>query len=176
MAQPMSRPSPVVLPRPGGDIIIRQFHPKDADQVHALLIEGLVYGRETHRDPLFAVFPHLITFFSSGITPQHRTGEEPFQPHFVPRIFWVRAGVMVSLQQEYRPSNKRRRIESRSRRAIHLHETIHYKNVREILCQCASNGHGGYLSLVRCATLRGWCTITPAPRSGRILGRCHRVS
>ncbi|KAJ7896644.1 hypothetical protein B0H14DRAFT_2678173 [Mycena olivaceomarginata] len=54
MAQPMSRPSPVVLPRPGGDIIIRQFHPKDADQVHALLIEGLVYGRETHRDPLFA--------------------------------------------------------------------------------------------------------------------------
>ncbi|KAJ7794930.1 hypothetical protein B0H14DRAFT_2532659 [Mycena olivaceomarginata] len=47
MAQPMSRPSPVVLPRSGGDIIIRQFHPKDADQVHALLIEGLVYGPES---------------------------------------------------------------------------------------------------------------------------------
>jgi hypothetical protein len=41
-----SRPSPVVLPRPTGDIIIRQFQPKDAAQVHALLVEGLVYGRE----------------------------------------------------------------------------------------------------------------------------------
>ncbi|KAJ6459062.1 acyl-CoA N-acyltransferase, partial [Mycena sanguinolenta] len=35
---------------PGGDIVIRQFQTKDADQVHALLVEGLVYGPESPRN------------------------------------------------------------------------------------------------------------------------------
>ncbi|KAJ7888192.1 hypothetical protein B0H14DRAFT_3127420 [Mycena olivaceomarginata] len=97
MAQPMSRPSPVVLPRPGGDIIIRQFHPKDADQRN-----------------------HPIT--------PHRRGTSPAA--FRASHILVRAGVMVSLQQEYRPSNKRRHIDSRSHRTVHLYATVHYKNVR----------------------------------------------
>ncbi|KAJ6546179.1 acyl-CoA N-acyltransferase [Mycena vulgaris] len=41
----------VVVPRTtGGDIIVRQFQPKDAPQVHALLVEGLVYGPESPRN------------------------------------------------------------------------------------------------------------------------------
>ncbi|KAJ7240635.1 acyl-CoA N-acyltransferase [Mycena haematopus] len=47
-----SPPPPVVVPRPGaaGDIIIRQFQPRDADQIHAMLVEGLVYGPESPRN------------------------------------------------------------------------------------------------------------------------------
>ncbi|KAJ6452031.1 hypothetical protein C8R47DRAFT_1329565 [Mycena vitilis] len=36
--------SALVSPSSTGDIIIRQFQPTDAPQVHALLLEGLVYG------------------------------------------------------------------------------------------------------------------------------------
>ncbi|KAJ6467817.1 acyl-CoA N-acyltransferase [Mycena sanguinolenta] len=51
MSDKTSRPSPLlVVPRPGGDIIIRQFQTKDAEQVHALLVEGLVYGPESPRN------------------------------------------------------------------------------------------------------------------------------
>ncbi|KAJ7032904.1 hypothetical protein C8F04DRAFT_639877 [Mycena alexandri] len=42
-AKPLQPPT-VAVPRPGGDIIIRQYQPRDAAQVHALLVEGLVYG------------------------------------------------------------------------------------------------------------------------------------
>ncbi|KAJ7240645.1 acyl-CoA N-acyltransferase [Mycena haematopus] len=38
---------PMVVPRPDGNIIIRQFQPKDADQVHAMLLEGVIYGPES---------------------------------------------------------------------------------------------------------------------------------
>ncbi|KAJ7620326.1 acyl-CoA N-acyltransferase [Roridomyces roridus] len=41
---------PVIAPRAGGDIIVRQFRPSDAPQVHALLLEGLVYGPESPRN------------------------------------------------------------------------------------------------------------------------------
>ncbi|KAF8169966.1 hypothetical protein K438DRAFT_2024527 [Mycena galopus ATCC 62051] len=34
----------MIIPRAAGDIVIRQFQPKDAEQVHALLVEGLVHG------------------------------------------------------------------------------------------------------------------------------------
>ncbi|KAF7360065.1 hypothetical protein MVEN_00734600 [Mycena venus] len=47
MANTTTRPFPVAIPVNSGDIVIRQFQPKDADQVHALLIEGLVYGPES---------------------------------------------------------------------------------------------------------------------------------
>ncbi|KAJ7660398.1 acyl-CoA N-acyltransferase [Mycena polygramma] len=47
MADTTGRPNPVIVPRPGGDIIIRQYQPKDASQVHALLVEGLIYGPES---------------------------------------------------------------------------------------------------------------------------------
>ncbi|KAJ7642248.1 acyl-CoA N-acyltransferase [Roridomyces roridus] len=40
----------IVVPRQGGDIIVRQFKPSDAPQVHAMLIEGLVYGPESPRN------------------------------------------------------------------------------------------------------------------------------
>ncbi|KAF7351492.1 putative acetyltransferase protein [Mycena sanguinolenta] len=59
MADTTSQPFPLVVPRPGGDVIIRQFLPKDADQLHALLVEGVVYGREFAR--IRSPFPELIT-------------------------------------------------------------------------------------------------------------------
>ncbi|KAJ7479471.1 acyl-CoA N-acyltransferase [Mycena latifolia] len=41
-------PSSVVVPRPsGGDIIIREFQPKDTAQVYALLVDGFVHGQES---------------------------------------------------------------------------------------------------------------------------------
>ncbi|KAJ6458933.1 acyl-CoA N-acyltransferase [Mycena vitilis] len=47
MADGTGRPDPVVVPRASGDIIIRRFQPRDAAQVHAMLVEGLVYGPES---------------------------------------------------------------------------------------------------------------------------------
>ncbi|KAJ7660390.1 hypothetical protein DFH06DRAFT_1089716 [Mycena polygramma] len=47
MADGTGRPDPVVVPSTGGDITIRQFQPRDAAQVHAMLVEGLVYGPES---------------------------------------------------------------------------------------------------------------------------------
>ncbi|KAJ7155218.1 acyl-CoA N-acyltransferase [Mycena filopes] len=43
-------PPAVAVPRLGGDIIIRQFQSRDAAQVHALLVEGLVWGPESPRN------------------------------------------------------------------------------------------------------------------------------
>ncbi|KAJ7263093.1 acyl-CoA N-acyltransferase [Mycena rebaudengoi] len=37
----------VVVPCLEGDVLIRQFQPQDAAQIHALLVEGLVYGPES---------------------------------------------------------------------------------------------------------------------------------
>ncbi|KAJ7108395.1 hypothetical protein C8R43DRAFT_1044223 [Mycena crocata] len=45
-----SQPAPVVVPRAHGDIIIRQFQPRDTAQVHAMLYEGLIYGPESPRN------------------------------------------------------------------------------------------------------------------------------
>ncbi|KAJ7739234.1 hypothetical protein DFH07DRAFT_78715 [Mycena maculata] len=50
MAAEKTRPLDVVVPRSEGDIIIRQFQCRDAAQVHAMLIEGLVYGPESPRN------------------------------------------------------------------------------------------------------------------------------
>ncbi|KAJ7155217.1 acyl-CoA N-acyltransferase [Mycena filopes] len=44
------QPPAVTVPRPGGDIVIRQFQARDAAQVHALLVEGLVWGPESPRN------------------------------------------------------------------------------------------------------------------------------
>ncbi|KAJ7146708.1 hypothetical protein C8R44DRAFT_845726 [Mycena epipterygia] len=43
-------PSTVIVPRSGGEIVIRQFQPKDASQVHSLLVEGVIYGPESPRN------------------------------------------------------------------------------------------------------------------------------
>ncbi|KAJ7706504.1 hypothetical protein B0H16DRAFT_1746955 [Mycena metata] len=50
MDSKLPQPPTVAVPRPGGDVTIRQFQPRDAAQVHALLVEGLVYGPESPRN------------------------------------------------------------------------------------------------------------------------------
>ncbi|KAJ7613525.1 acyl-CoA N-acyltransferase [Roridomyces roridus] len=50
MANEKRDPAVIVVPRTGGDIIVRQFRPSDAPQIHAMLFEGLVYGPESPRN------------------------------------------------------------------------------------------------------------------------------
>jgi hypothetical protein len=53
----------------GGKFIVRRFQPKDAPQVHALLVEGLVYGRESKCNFLSLFTLHLISFDTSRLAP-----------------------------------------------------------------------------------------------------------
>ncbi|KAJ7767053.1 acyl-CoA N-acyltransferase [Mycena maculata] len=41
---------PVALPRSTGEIVVRQFRPEDAPQVHALLVGSLVHGPDSPRN------------------------------------------------------------------------------------------------------------------------------
>ncbi|KAF7360064.1 hypothetical protein MVEN_00734500 [Mycena venus] len=47
MANSTTRPSSMVIPISSGDIVIRQFQPEDAEQIHALFLEGLVYAPDS---------------------------------------------------------------------------------------------------------------------------------
>ncbi|KAJ6611243.1 acyl-CoA N-acyltransferase [Mycena sp. CBHHK59/15] len=40
-------PVPIIVPRPTNDIVVRQFRPEDAEQIHTMLVEGLVYGHDS---------------------------------------------------------------------------------------------------------------------------------